>query len=503
MKDISSLLLSSLLFFTLGSLLLDGFLDDTDSNGLLHVSDGESSEWWELREGLDDHWLGWGKLDDGSISRLDEFGELFSDLTSSLVHLVLDLGELAGNMASVAIKDWRVTVHDLTWMVHDDNLSLEELGVHGWDVLGIRGDVSSLDVSDGETLDVETNVVSWDGLSDLLVMHLDGLDISGGSERTEGASHVWLDDTSLDSTDWHSSDTRDLVDILEWESEWLEDWSLWWLDGIEGLEEVWTLVPWHVVGVLQHVVTNPTGDWDEWNSVDLVSDLLEVLGDLRLDFFISLFLVVGTLGVHLVAADDHLLDTHGESKKSVLSGLTFLGPSRLELTRWRGNHKNGDIGLGGTGDHVLDEVSVSWSINDGEDGGLRLELPESDINGDTSFSLGLELIEHPGVLERSLTHFFSFLLELLDGSLIDTTALVDQVTSGGGFTGVDMTNDDEVDVLLFFTHWIRVFVLFNNDYFKSKPAYKLFADNWKHCLLTTNDYNILRSENKPNLFTVY
>merc|ERR1719454_1681193 len=54
-------------------------------------------------------------------------------------------------------------------MVHDDNLSLEPLSIHGWDVLGVGGDVSSLDILNGQVLDVETNVVSWNGLSDLLV----------------------------------------------------------------------------------------------------------------------------------------------------------------------------------------------------------------------------------------------------------------------------------------------------------------------------------------------
>jgi hypothetical protein len=31
------------------------------------------------------------------------------------------------------------------------------------------------------------------------------------------------------------------------------------------------------------------------------------------------------------------------------------------------------------------------------------ELPESDIDGDTTFTFGLELIQHPGVLEGTLT----------------------------------------------------------------------------------------------------
>ena len=53
-------------------------------------------------------------------------------------------------------KDWRLTVHDLTWMVHDDNLSLEVFSVLSWLSLGIEGDVTSLDIRTGKTLNVET-----------------------------------------------------------------------------------------------------------------------------------------------------------------------------------------------------------------------------------------------------------------------------------------------------------------------------------------------------------
>jgi len=311
-------------------LLLEGFLDDTDGDGLLHISDSESSEWWEFVESLNNHWLGWGHSDDTSITRLEELWERLGNNTSSLVHLVFDFGELASDMAGVAIEDWSVTVHDLTWMVHDDNLSLEPLSVLCWLSLGIRGDVTSLDVSDGESLDVETNVVPWNSFGDLLVMHLDGLDIGDGTEWTEADIHVWLDDTSFDSTDWDSSNTRDLVDILKWESQWLKYWSLWWLDGIKGLKEKLSLVPWHVFGHLEHVVTDPSGNWDEWNSLDLVTNLLKISGDLSLDFVVSSLRVIS--GVHLVAANDHLLDTHGEGQESMLSGLSLLGPSRLELS---------------------------------------------------------------------------------------------------------------------------------------------------------------------------
>ncbi|KAG9533424.1 hypothetical protein KCU93_g453, partial [Aureobasidium melanogenum] len=45
----------------------------------------------------------------------------------------------------------------------------------------------------------------------------------------------------------------------------------------------------------------------------------------------------------------------------------------------------------------------------------------------------------------------AYLLELLDGTLVDTTALVDQVTGGGRLTGVDVADNDDVNVGLFLT----------------------------------------------------
>ena len=51
------------------------------------------------------------------------------------------------------------------------------------------------------------------------------------------------------------------------------------------------------------------------------------------------------------------------------------------------------------------------------------------------------------VLEGTLSELSGFLLELFDGTLVDATALVDQVTSGGRFSGVDVTNNYERDQL--------------------------------------------------------
>ena len=60
--------------------------------------------------------------------------------------------------------------------------------------------------------------------------------------------------------------------------------------------------------------------------------------------------------------------------------------------------------LGGTSDHVLDEVPVSGGIDDGDVIPAGLKLPEGDVNGDTTLTLGLQFVQHPGVLEGALSH---------------------------------------------------------------------------------------------------
>jgi len=60
-----------------------------------------------------------------------------------------------------------------------------------------------------------------------------------------------------------------------------------------------------------------------------------------------------------------------------------LGDASLKATGGGVNYKHGGISLGGTSDHVLDEIAVPRGINDGKHGLCGLELPQGDINGDT------------------------------------------------------------------------------------------------------------------------
>jgi hypothetical protein len=74
--------------------------------------------------------------------------------------------------------------------------------------------------------------------------------------------------------------------------------------------------------------------------------------------------IYGLSKIYLVAVADHLLHTKGESKETMHTGLAILGDTSLK-TNGGVNDKHSTIILGGTSDHVLYEVTMSWSINDG------------------------------------------------------------------------------------------------------------------------------------------
>ena len=99
-------------------------------------------------------------------------------------------------------------------MVQHDDLGGEVGNTGGRLVLRVGGDVASLDVLDRHVLDVEANVVAGDGLRQGLVVHLDGLDLSGEVDRGEGDNHAGLDHTSLHTTHGHCSNASNFVDIL-------------------------------------------------------------------------------------------------------------------------------------------------------------------------------------------------------------------------------------------------------------------------------------------------
>ena len=216
--------------------LIDG-LDDADGNRLPHVTDGETTKRGVLVVRLHAHGLAGHELGNASIARLDELRRRFQRFTCPAINLLDELRELAGNVGGVAVEDGSVTSTDLTRVVQDDDLGSEVLAAERRVVLGVTSDVATADILDGNVLHVEADVVAGDTLGQLLVVHLDGLDFSGDVGRGECDNHAGLQDTSLDTADGNSSNTTNLVDILERETEGLVGGTDGRLDGVDGVEE--------------------------------------------------------------------------------------------------------------------------------------------------------------------------------------------------------------------------------------------------------------------------
>merc|ERR1719228_2260403 len=253
-----------------------------------------------------------------------------------MIDLLLDLVEFAGNVSCVAIQDWGVSVGNLTGVVEDNDLGGEVCAAGSGLVLRVRGDISTLDVLDGHVLHVEADVVSGHSLGQGLVVHLDRLNLSGQLDWSEGAHNTGLDDAGLNTTHGHCSNTSNFVDILEGQTQGLVGGPLGGNDGVQGLQQGGavgltllalngpSLVPGHVLGLFQHVVSMPSRDGHEGNGGGVVANLLDASRHLLLDL-LETSLRVWWLGrVHLVDTNDQLLDTKGISQEGVLTGLTVL-----------------------------------------------------------------------------------------------------------------------------------------------------------------------------------
>jgi len=440
-----------------GGLTLGHGLDDTNSNGLVGVTDGETTERRVLSEGLDDHGLGGLKSDKGNVVGPNGSGVGVGLGLLVLGHSPVDVLEHTGNVGSVAIDDGGVTGHDNTRVVHDDDLSVEGNATLGRVVLDITTHETTLDILLSQVLDVETNVVTGSSLGNGFVVHLDGLDFRGNTGRGEHNVHTGLKSTGLNTTSRHCSDTRDLVNVLDGDTEGLVDGPLGDGKSVNGINQGGTsdllglvlgvgLLPALVPGSLStivlggHVVVGETRDRDDGNGLGGVTERLGLTLDGVDDFVETLLLPLDV--VHLVDGNNQFLDTKGVGETEMLKGLTVVGNTGLELVGGGRDNENGTIGLGGTSNHVLDEVTMTGGVNDGDVIGGGLELLESNVDSDTTGTFFLKLVKHPSVGERTLTSGFSLLLELLHFTLVQTTELVHQVTGGGRLSGVDVANND-------------------------------------------------------------
>ena len=185
------------------------------------------------------------------------------------------------------MQDRSVSIGDLTRVVQDNNMSVKGSSCLGTVVHSFRADIAAADIPAGDIHGIESNVVTGNTRSAVFEMHLDRHALCGDTSGGEGDDHTGSYYTGLDTVDGSCSDTRDLVHILEGKTEGLMGRAQWGLNGIDGLHkgltfEVTTVSllgppfkPRHVGGLLQQVVSVPSGNGDEGDGSRVVTDSLD------------------------------------------------------------------------------------------------------------------------------------------------------------------------------------------------------------------------------------
>jgi len=457
-----------------------------EHDGGVTVKEGNAGKTLAVLEGVDNQGLGGLEDDLSHLVGLEGVGVLHLLATGLLTDLPVDLGDTASRATAADETDGRVASLDLTGDVKSLDLGSEVLdGLEGGVGLEDHDITSAGKVVLVKTLDVHADVVTRTGLVDTLVVHLDGEHLTSARVGSSVGRHednliTRLDNTLLNTASEHITDTLDLVGTGDREAERSIGLTL--RDGdevVESIEEgvdvdrgtllvddVNTVPPAHVGGLGDKVVTHPAGDGDDGdrllNEVRLPADASKHMLHLIADLIVTLLLVAGNIGVHLVDTDDELLDTEEVDEAGVLAGLA-LNFSSLVVTLLdgggevtvSGNHEEAHISLGGTGNHVLDEIPVAGGINDGVVPLLGEELLGGAGNGHTTLTLLLLAIHVESEGERLLTEGSGLFLELLKLTLGDTAELEEEATSGGGLAGIDMSADDNRKMGLALSHCVK------------------------------------------------
>lgn len=463
--------------YTFVNLFVNPFLDLdglAKHNNRVTFHDGNTSETFADLERVDNEWLLWLEHALSHFSGLDGGWALGLLSTSFLTDLPDNFGHLDSGTSSSDECDWAVSSLQLTRVVEDLNVGCERLGsVDGVISLDDHDITDTRHVVLWQGLNVHTDVVTLAGLWDLLVVHFDGEDLSCARS---GCRVGWqeedfvtrLDGTLFDTASEDITDTLDLVDSRQWDSHLSGGVTLWWLDELlqavkEGLDsqglrsikglDLNTFPPAHLFRLLDEVISLPAGDREDWallgNEVLLPADLGKHVAHFVTDFGVTSLAVLGDVTIHLVDSDEELLDSEQVNEDGMLTGLSLdftglrvtLGNGCGEVTiGW--HHQKSNIGLGGSSDHVLNEITMTWGINDGVMVGFSEEFLGGASNGDTTLTFLLLAIHIESESEGALSDLVSLSLQFLDFTLGDSSELEDETSSGGGLAGIDMPADD-------------------------------------------------------------
>jgi hypothetical protein len=132
----------------------------------------------------------------------------------------------------------------------------------------------------------------------------------------------------------------------------------------------------------------------------------------------------------------------------VLARLAAALKARLELAFTGGDDEHGNVGLRGARDHARHERLVARRVEDGVAARGRLKVGAADLDGLALCALLRCRVEGPGQVPALAAGLLGLALVLFHRALVDHTGQEEQVAAHGGLAGVDVADEDDVEVLL-------------------------------------------------------
>jgi hypothetical protein len=283
-------------------------------------------------------------------------------------------------------------------------------------LLGVWGsnDHSALDILTLNTTEEETGVVTGHGrlarlLESLNVGNLGLDDVLTLADNLDLG--ITLQGTTLNTTGSDSATTWDGENILNSHQEWLVQVTLWsWDPFINSLHQFVNL---RLTKLWLAALKRAKGRaHDDWSVITLETVGAKKLTHLHLDELQHLWVLKN---VDLVDEDNDLLDTNLTGKEKMLSGLWHLSIGGSD-------DNNSTIHVGGTSNHVLNVIGVTWAVDVGVMTGIGSVLDMSCGDGDTTLTLFRSLVDGAIVEEGGETLLG---LSLGDGSSKGSLSVVD------------------------------------------------------------------------------
>lgn len=245
-------------------------------------------------------------------------------------------------------------------------------------------DVSSFDLFLFETLDAQFHILPCQGVREPFVFriidlfHSELFSLGQQSDRLILNQNPWLNLTIYE----HVSDIFEFVD--NWQSQRSFDVSFRQFYFFQSSKKILTLVP----TIFKWSVDVYVTDWIDRNKFAFWI----TAGIGQKGFNQAFDLIEPVLWPIDCAHFGHCHDDWSYSKRfgkeSVLSCLSLLYKTWLELTRFCGYDQNSDIRLAGTHNHVGNEVLVPWSVNEGEPSLAEWEQEFGILNCNSLHSFG-------------------------------------------------------------------------------------------------------------------